>query len=253
MKRIVIKVGSAVLTDNNEIAKERMRNLIELIAHLKSKYEVILVSSGATAAGYSVLKIDKNDPINKKALASLGQPILMEAYKRKFSAYNLHTSQILVTEDDFDSNKRKTMFQKIITTLLSNNIVPVVNENDTISTYEQTFGDNDQLAANVAFATDSDLLVILSDVNGYYDKNPKEYDDAKIIKTVNQIPEEALYELVTPNNEFATGGIVTKLKAADFTLKKGGKMFLCNGFDLDPIKSFLLDNNHISGTLFKPL
>ena len=251
MKRIVIKVGSAVLTHNNEIAKERMRNLIELIAQLKYSYEVILVTSGAIAAGYSVLKLDKSDPINKKALAATGQSILMDAYKRKFSTYNLHTAQILVTEDDFDSSKRVTMFQKITTTLLSNNIIPIVNENDTISTYEQTFGDNDQLAANVALATDSDLLVILSDVNGYYDKNPKVHDDAKIIKIVNQIPEEALYESVTPNHEFATGGIVTKLKAADYMLRRDGKMFLCNGFNLDSAKSFLIDHNHTLGTLFQ--
>ena len=252
MKRLVLKVGSAVLTCNNNVAQERMKNLVELIATLKKDYEVILVTSGAVAAGYSVLKVDKNCLINKKSLASVGQPILMAAYKKYFSSYDINSAQILVTEDDFDSTKRTQMFQGIIETLLNNHIVPLINENDTISTYEQTFGDNDQLAANVAFATDSDLLVILSDVDGYYNKNPKEYDDASIIKIVNQINPQSLNEVSTANHEFATGGIVTKLKAAEFMLNRGKKMFLCNGFDLSSIKSFLIDGKHNLGTLFQP-
>ena len=253
MKRIVLKVGSAVLTCDNEIAQERMRNLVELIAILKNNYEVILVTSGAIAAGYSVLKIDKTCPINKKALAATGQPILMAAYEQEFSVYNLNTAQILVTEDDFDSNKRTLFFQNIIDILLQNNILPIINENDTISTDAQTFGDNDQLAANVAFATNSDLLVILSDVDGYYNKNPKEHDDALIIKTVHKINPQLLNEKSSANHEFATGGIVTKLKAAEFMLNRDKQMFLCNGFNLDSVKSFLLDNNHTLGTLFKSI
>lgn len=251
MKRIVIKIGSAVLTHNNIIAKERMRNLVKLIAQLKLKYEVILVTSGSIAAGYSVLKIDKSNPINKKAIAAMGQPILMTAYKEEFSEHNLKAAQILVTEDDFDSRKRTTTFQNIIDTLLLNNIVPIINENDTISTYEQTFGDNDQLSANVARSVNASILVILSDVDGYYDKNPKEHDDAKIIKTVHKINQDCLNETSTANHEFATGGIVTKLKAADFTLKYGGKMFLCSGFNLETVKLFLLEDKHTLGTLFQ--
>lgn len=253
MKRLVLKVGSAVLTCDNEIAQERMKNLAEFIAALKKDYEVILVTSGAIAAGYSVLKIDKKCPINKKSLAAAGQPILMAAYKKEFSTFNVDTAQILVTEDDFDSRKRTLMFQGITNTLLKNNMVPLINENDTISTYEQTFGDNDQLAANVAFATDSDLLVILSDVDGYYNRNPKEHDDASIIKIVHKINPELLHEESSANHEFATGGIVTKLKAAEFMLNRNKKMFLCSGFNLDSAKSFLLENNHSLGTLFEPI
>ena len=253
MKRLVLKVGSAVLTCDNEIARARMKNLAELIATLKNDYEVILVTSGAIAAGYSVLKIDKKCPINKKALAATGQPILMAAYKKEFTVYDLNTAQILVTEDDFDSKKRTLFFQNIIDILLQNNILPLINENDTISTYEQTFGDNDQLAANVACATNSDLLVILSDVDGYYNKNPKEHDDALIIKTVHKINPQLLHEESTANHEFATGGIVTKLKAAEFMLNRNKKMFLCSGFNLESVKSFLLDNNHTLGTLFEPI
>lgn len=250
MKRVVIKVGSAVLTQKDGIAKERMLNLVTLVATLKKTYDVILVTSGAVAAGYSALKLDKSKQIGKKALAAAGQPILMTAYKKKFDIYNIDTAQILLTEDDFDSRKRTKMFQEIIDAHLDNDILPIVNENDITSTPEQLFGDNDQLSASVTYATNSDLLVILSDIDGYYDKNPKDHADAKIYKTITKISEEALQSEVTPNNDFATGGIVTKLLAANFLIERGGKMLLCNGFDLDAARSFLIDKKHTLGTLF---
>ncbi len=253
MKRLVIKVGSAVLTENNQIAKERMMNLVSLIAALQNRYDVILVTSGAVAAGYSAIKLDKTKQIGKKALAAAGQPILMTAYKQKFDIYDIDTAQILLTEDDFDSRKRTQMFQEIIDAHLNNDILPIINENDITSTPEQLFGDNDQLSANVAYATDADLLVILSDIDGYYDKNPREHKDAKLYKTINKLPEGALNETVTPNNDFATGGIVTKLKAASFLIERGRKMFLCNGFDLSAAESFLINEEHTLGTLFQPI
>lgn len=252
MKRIVIKVGSAVLTENNCIAKERMLNLVSLIANLKHHYDVILVTSGAVAAGYSALKLDKSKQIGKKALAAAGQPILMSGYKKKFDIYDIDTAQILLTEDDFDSRKRTVMFQEIIDAHLANDILPIVNENDITSTPEQLFGDNDQLSANVAYATDAELLIILSDIDGYYDKNPREHADAKLYKTVTELPASVLNDETTPNNQFATGGIVTKLKAADFLIKRGRKMLLCNGFDLSAAESFLLNNEQTLGTLFTP-
>lgn len=250
MKRIVIKVGTAVLTENNNIAKERMSNLVSLITNLKKTYHVILVTSGAVAAGYSALKLDKSKQIGKKALAATGQPILMSSYKKEFGVYDIDTAQILLTEDDFDSRKRTLMFQEIINALLENDILPIINENNITSTPEQLFGDNDQLSAQVAYATDSDLLVILSDILGYYDKNPSEYGDAKIIKEITEIPKGALVDDSSPNNKFATGGIVTKLKAADFMMKRGKKMFLCSGFDLSAAESYLFKDTHTLGTLF---
>jgi glutamate 5-kinase len=252
MKRIVIKVGSAVLTQDNEIAKERMMNLVNLIAKLRKKYEVVLVSSGAVAAGYSALRIDKSKQISKKAIAAAGQPILMSSYKRKFDIYEIDTAQILLTEDDFDSRKRTKIFQEIINMHLKNNILPIVNENDITSTPDQVFGDNDQLSASVAHAVDADLLIVLSDIDGYFDKNPSEHKDAKIFKILTELPEGALEDEATPNNDFATGGIVTKLKAADFLMKRDRKMLLTNGFNLKAAESFLLDKKHTLGTLFVP-
>jgi len=251
MDRLVIKVGSAVLTDNNNIAKERMLNLVTLIAKLRVKYAVVLVTSGAVAAGYSALKLDKSKQIGKKAIAAAGQPILMTSYKKKFDIYNIDTAQILLTEDDFDSRKRTKMFQEIIDAHLSHDILPIVNENDITSTPEQLFGDNDQLSASVAHAINANLLVILSDIDGYYDKNPQKYKDAKIFKTVTALPEEALNDTSTANNPFATGGIVTKLKAADFMMKNNRRMFLTNGFDLSSAEDFLLAGKHTLGTIFE--
>jgi len=252
MQRVVIKVGSAVITQNNQIAKERMLNLVTLISNIQSKYDVILVTSGAVAAGYSALKLDKSKLIGKRALAAAGQPILMTAYKKKFDIYEIDTAQILLTEDDFDSRKRTKMFQEIINAHLENDILPIVNENDISSTPEQLFGDNDQLSANVACATESDLLIILSDIDGYYDKNPKEHADAKLKKEVYELSRSELDASTSPNDPFATGGIVTKLIAADFLMQKGKSMLLCNGFDLSAARSFLMDDNHTLGTLFKP-
>jgi glutamate 5-kinase len=251
MQRIVIKVGSAVLTENNMIAKERMLNLVSLIAKLKKKYDVVLVSSGAVAAGYSALKLDKTKQIGKKAIAAAGQPILMTSYKKKFDIFNIDTAQILLTEDDFDSRKRTKMFQDIIDAHLSNDILPIVNENDISSTPEQLFGDNDQLSAHVAHALNAQMLVILSDIDGYYDKNPQEFPDAKIYRILHELPEGVLEQSATPNNEFATGGIVTKLKAADFILRHGRKMFLSSGFNLSYTEEFLLEGKHTLGTLFE--
>jgi glutamate 5-kinase len=244
LDRLVIKVGSAVLTDNNNIAKERMLHLVHLIAKLRKKYKVVLVTSGAVAAGYSALKLDKTKQIGKKA-------ILMTSYKKKFDIFQIDTAQILLTEDDFDSRKRTKMFQEIIDALLENDILPIVNENDITSTPEQMFGDNDQLSASVAQAIKAPLLVILSDIDGYYDKNPKEHEDAKIYKVLHELPRDALSHDATPNDPFATGGIVTKLKAADFMMRHNKKMFLTNGFDLNAAESFLLEGVQISGTLFE--
>lgn len=249
-KRIVFKVGSGVLTEKNKIAKDRMMSMISLIAELKSRYEVILVSSGAVAAGYTALQLDRNINISKKVLAAVGQPILMSSYKNKFEIYGIDTAQILLTEDDFDSRKRTEIFKQIINTTLEHGILPIVNENDISTTAEQVFGDNDQLSAHVTHHTNSDILVILSDIDGYYDSNPSTHKDAKMIKVINEVSKKALDEEHTPTNDFATGGIVTKLKAAKYLMSKDKEMFLCSGYDLTSAKEFLTKNTYDKGTLF---
>ncbi len=252
MKRIVLKVGSAVLTEQNHIAKDRMQNLVDLIAELKREYEVILVSSGAVSAGYGELKLDKSVLANKQALASIGQPVLMHRYRRKFERHGVLISQVLVTAANFNTAEQAMRANETIETLLKNGVIPIVNENDATSTDELVLGDNDQLSAYAAYHFGAEMLIILSDIDAYYDRDPREHEDAQVLSTVDHIPQEELERSVTPNNSFATGGIVTKLKAADFLMKRGKKMFLASGFDLSDVKSFLLAHEHQGGTLFIP-
>ncbi|WP_295418481.1 glutamate 5-kinase [Sulfurovum sp.] len=252
MKRIVIKVGSHVLTEDGAIAKARMLALVQLIAELKAhKYDVILVSSGAVAAGFTLLPLDRGSVANKQALAAIGQPLLLKMYQEKFAKFGLLCSQVLLSADVFDSAKHIQHAKVAIDTLLKNGVIPIINENDTVSIEELVFGDNDRLSAHVAHYFDAQLLIILSDIDAYYDKDPNRYDDAKRRAVVSEISEEELNAEHTPNNEFATGGIVTKLQAADFLMQHGREMFLTSGFDLSDVKSFLVDKKHKGGTLFK--
>ena len=250
--RIVIKVGSHVLTENGSVAKVRMLALVELIVALKgANYEVVLVSSGAVAAGYTKLALDRNSVANKQALAAIGQPLLLKMYQEKFAQFDILCSQVLFSADVFDSKKHVKHAKVAIDTLLENGVVPIINENDTVSIEELIFGDNDRLSAHVAHYFDASLLVILSDIDALYDKDPNRYTDAKRRDVVTEISEEELSAEHSPNNEFATGGIVTKLQSADFLMKEGREMYLASGFDLSDVHSFLIEKKHLGGTLFK--
>ena len=248
--RIVVKVGSAVLTQNAEVALERMQSLVDFLVELQQKNEVILVSSGAVSAGYTELKLDRSVLKNKQALASLGQPILMNKYAKKFAQYHLLCSQVLLTAANLQKNNHIQKIKNTVEILLDNKIIPIVNENDATATKELEVGDNDQLSAYVAKHLNADLLIILSDIDAYYDSDPRANKDAKVLKTVNIISKEELDREATPNDVFATGGIVTKLKAAAYLLDANIDMFLASGFDLSDVKSFALDATHNGGTLF---
>jgi len=249
-KTIVLKVGSAVLTNNGNLALDRLKNLVDFIAELKKDYNVILVSSGAVASGYTLLKLDKKIIAKKQALASIGQPLLMETYRKHFEVHNIICSQVLLEASLFKDSVRLNHAQDTMHELLFNNVVPIINENDVTAIEELVFGDNDQLSAHVSLHFGSELLVILTDIDGYYNENPHLNPNAKIQKIVNEISNDALTATHSANSEFATGGIVTKLKAADFLIKNNKQMFLTSGFDLSDAKSFLLDNIHNRGTLF---
>ncbi len=250
MKRVVVKVGSAVLAQNGSIALNRMRALVDFLADLKKDNEVILVSSGAVAAGYTKLKLERSALKNKQALASIGQPVLMNKYARKFAKHEIITAQILVTAANFSKKDDRSRVKNTVDTLLKNNVLPIINENDATATDELVLGDNDQLSAYITKYTDSDILIILSDIDAYYNHDPRQNPDAKVLRVVNNIEKSELEKEVNPNNIFATGGIVTKLKAADYLLSCETDMFLSSGFDLSDVKSFMLDFKHMGGTLF---
>jgi glutamate 5-kinase len=250
MKRVVVKVGSAVLTENDAIALQRMRNLVDFLVELRKSSEVILVSSGAVAAGYTALKLDRSILQNKQALASIGQPILMKKYAKKFATHDILTAQVLVTAANFKMEDESRKIKDTVDTLLSNGVIPIINENDATTTKELVVGDNDQLSAYVAKYTDSNLLIILSDIDAYYDKDPRMFLDAKVLKIVNSINADELEKDATPHGAFATGGILTKLKAANYLLNNKIDMVLTSGYNLDDIKSLMLEGNHTGGTLF---
>ncbi len=249
--RIVIKVGSHVLAQDNGLAMERIENLCDFLATLNKNHEVILVSSGAVAAGFTKLPIDRTVIGNRQAIAAVGQPYLISVYKNIFNQYGITVAQMLLGADDFDSLRRTKHAREAIEVLLSNKVIPIINENDVTTTQELVFGDNDQLSAHVAHFFDASLLVILSDIDAYYDDDPRSNLDAEALKIVSYIDRSDLDVMHTPNGEFATGGIVTKLKAASFLLENNRQMFLASGFDLSDVKSFLLDGVHKGGTLFK--
>jgi glutamate 5-kinase len=250
-KRVVIKVGSHVLTQEGRLARDRISNLCEFLADLMVEHEVILVSSGAVAAGYTKLQLDRSILGNRQAIAAVGQPYLISVYQKKFEKRGLVVAQVLLGADDFDSRKRTAHAKSAIEVLLQNGVLPIINENDVTSTEELVFGDNDQLSAHVAYHFDADLLAILSDIDGYYDDDPRTNKEAEMLQVVEDISQEDLAMTHTPNNEFATGGIVTKLKAASFLIKQGREMFLASGFDLSDIRAFLLENRHEGGTHFR--
>ena len=251
-QRIVIKVGSHVLTEDGAVAKTRMLALVQFIAELKAHHnEVILVSSGAVAAGFTLLPLDRGTVANRQALAAIGQPLLLKMYQEKFAKFGLLCSQVLLYAEVFESAEHVNHAKVAIDTLLENNVVPIINENDTVSVEELVFGDNDRLSAHVTHYFDAGLLVILSDINAFYDKDPNKHSDAKRRAVVTSILEKELTAEHTPNNEFATGGIVTKLQSANFLMKKNKEMFLASGFDLTDVRSYLIDSEHNGGTLFK--
>ncbi|MDR3162320.1 MAG: glutamate 5-kinase [Helicobacteraceae bacterium] len=252
--RIVVKVGTSTLSENGALHVERMARLAAFLALACAEHEVLVVTSGAVAAGHTVMpQLSNKKTPERQALAAIGQALLMNIYSKLFEPYSIRVAQILITKDDFVNLSHSENVKIAVNTLLKHKILPIFNENDTVVIDELLRGDNDQLSAKVAHYLDADLLIILSDIDGYYDKNPKNNPDAAPLKVVRgRLDTALLSEVPTPNGDFATGGIVTKLKAADFLVSRGRKMFLASGFDLTHARDFLKTGASEKGTLFCP-
>ena len=250
-KRIVIKVGSHVLSEHGALCDERMDALCGLIAELMGVYDVILVSSAAISAGQSKIDLKRDSVVHKQILAAVGQPHLMATYEKKMSVYGKKTAQLLLNAADFDSKHRSTHAKNLVFGLLELGILPIINENDATATAEIVYGDNDRLSADAALCFDADMLVMLSDIDGYYDSNPNENKNAKIRPVVNTLSEAEIANAGGAGSEHGTGGIATKLMAASMLLAQGKKMFLASGFDLSTVRSFLLDGKQNGGTIFE--
>lgn len=253
-KRIVIKVGTSSLT-HPETGSTDLITLEKLVRELTDLHnrgkEVILVSSGAIAVGRKTIGM-KERPTKlsiKQACASIGQARLMMIYQKLFMEYNQVASQILMTKNTLVNGENRLNARNTFETLLSMGVIPIVNENDTISTYEIQFGDNDTLSAVVAALTQADLLILLSDIDGLFTDDPNKNPDAKFIDYVEHVDHHFEQMGKGSASDVGTGGMFTKLKAAKLATSAGADMVIANGADMGVIHQ-IVDGEQI-GTLFK--
>lgn len=259
--RIVIKFGTNILTnEEGDVSLPRVYSFIEDVSKLKkSGKEVILVTSGAVGLGKKKLNIESTEAVAmKQACAAIGQSKLMSIYEGAFDQYNIVVAQILLTEDDFSQRKKYLSLRTTLNKLLELNVIPIINQNDTVSTIELDelyedmqvcFSDNDKLSALVASELDADLLVILSDINGLYDSNPKNNPDAKIIPVVEQVTQEIL-KYGEDASAGGRGGMKTKLEAARLVTRSGGVVLIANGKTPSIIQEIFTGTE--IGTIFLP-
>ena len=245
-KTIVIKIGSSLLVNNKKnIRKRWLLSFAEDIKKLKTKNKnVIIVSSGAIALGCKKMNYDKtNLKLDKsQAIASIGQIELMNLFSKTFSKYKLDISQILLTLDDTEERRRSINAKRTFENLFKLNYIPIVNENDTIATSEIKYGDNDRLASRVAQITNSDTLILLSDVDGLFTKNPKMFKDARLIREVNDLNKDIKNINVKGMTEFGSGGMNTKIEASKICNLAGCNMVIANGLYLNPISQIKKNN-----------
>ena len=246
-KKIVIKIGSSLLVDNKKkIRKKWLSSFANDLKKLKSKNKkIIIVSSGAIALGCKKMNIEKkNLKLDKsQAIASVGQIELMNLFSQTFSKFKLNISQILLTLDDTEERRRSINAKRTFENLFDLDYIPIVNENDTIATSEIKYGDNDRLASRVAQITNADTLILLSDVDGLFTKNPKIFKDAKLIKKVNDLDKDIKNINIKGITEFGKGGMITKIEAAKICNLAGCNMIIANGLYLNPINQIEKKNN----------
>lgn len=251
-KRIIVKIGTTSLTHNNgKINLDVLESLAKVLSEIRKKErEIILVSSGAIAVGAESLSLNERprDIIGKQVASSVGQGVLMQIYESFFSKYNQKIAQILLTKDVFENETRRKNAQNTIFKLLEMGVIPIVNENDAISTDELEFSDNDTLSAYVCNLLKGDLLIILSDIDGMYTKDPNKFEDAKIISEIFAINDEIEKNAGGSASLLGTGGMATKVSCAKMVNLNGSDMIIASG--KEPKILFEILEGKIIGTLF---
>ena len=244
---IVVKIGSSLLIDDKMTIRQKWlsefaRDIKDLI---KKKKKIIIVSSGAIALGCKKLNINKkNLKLDKsQAIASIGQIELMNLFKKVFNKKRINLSQMLLTLEDTEQRRRAINAKRTIENLFDMGFVPIVNENDSIATSEIKYGDNDRLASRVAQISGADCLVLLSDVDGLYTKNPKVFKEANLIKEIRNIDSEIEKYATKSKSLYGTGGMKTKIDAAKTCQVSGCNMVIANGLHLRPLKKIINENN----------
>ena len=242
-QRVVVKIGSSSLTNKKgEIDEEKFGDHIQAIAKLKTAgHEVIVVSSGAVAAGFRKLGYSSR-PVTlkgKQAAAAVGQSLLIQSYTEKLRVFDITTAQILLTRTDFSIKDRYKNANATFSELLERSIIPIINENDTVSVDELTFGDNDMLSALVSGLVHADQLIILTDINGLYDSNPHKNPQAKRFDHLKDIGDELFQYTTDLGSKVGTGGMESKLIAARTALQFGVKVFIGTGEGADKLVRIL--------------
>jgi glutamate 5-kinase len=253
-RRIVVKIGSQILSSKDGIEEGRLRGLVRQLAELQGgKRQIVVVSSGAVAAGMTQLgwkERPKTIP-EKQALAAVGQIKLMALYERTFAKFDKNVAQVLLTADDLANRQRYINAKHTFQMLLGSSIIPIVNENDTVAVEEMKFGDNDHLSALVATLLEADLLVILSDVEGVYDKDPRVHEDAQLIPLIGEA--RGLRQAIGGASVSAagTGGIASKLAAAEEAAAAGIPTIIASGMQISVLEK-VFDAKQQIGTLILP-
>ncbi|MBW1913989.1 MAG: glutamate 5-kinase [Deltaproteobacteria bacterium] len=253
IRRIVVKVGSGVLAAKNGLNNRVISGITKDISVLrKNGIDVILVSSGAIASGMKKIGLAKRPAtiFDQQATAAVGQASLMMAYENAFARHDLMVAQILITRDDLNHRGRYLNARNTVFTLLSWNIIPIINENDTVVADEIQFGDNDNLSAMVTNMAEAGLLVLLTDMDGLFDKNPREHKDANIIPLVKKVDRSVMGYAGSLTGTFGTGGMVSKLKAAQQATVGGIPVVIANGHKQEILTDIFAGKE--VGTFFMP-
>lgn len=253
-KRILLKIGSNVLTkETNQISRGKLEDIARQIASLKDSYEFIIVSSGAIAVAKQFVELESSGKlINvKQALASIGQPILMRIFHENFWELGLFTSQCLLSYSDFKKEESRTNIKNTINVLVDNNYIPIINENDTVATDEIKFGDNDKLSALAASLLNVDLLIIATNTNGIYTKASIEANKVETIKETTNI--ESLKEQINSNSisKHGTGGMATKIAAAEIAQEANIETWIVNGLKDDFIVNAINNKSEFTKIITK--
>lgn len=252
-RKIVLKLGTKVLfTHYQDMKRNRIIGLVEDIAHFRNKgYQFTIVTSGAVGFGMKQLGLDQRPTaLNRiQALASVGQSLLMEKWTRLFNQFNIHVGQILLTYDIIENRQRFLHARDCLKTLLEYNTIPIVNENDSVAVEELKFGDNDILSALTANLMEADLLILFTDTDGLFEKNPHKYPEAKIISLIEKIDDSILNLIDDKQDPFSVGGMRSKLKAAQLSAQCGTGVVITNG--QNPRLREIIEGKKI-GTFIKP-
>ena len=254
IQRIVVKVGTSTLTnENGHLDIEKIRKIVLELSNLQDKgYDVILVSSGAVGAGMGLLNINEKTKTlaEKQMLSAVGQVSLMQIYQTLFKEHNKIVGQLLLTKEEFSNRKRYLNMRNVCNAFLKRKIIPIINENDAIvsNALKIKVGDNDTMSALVSGLIDADLLIILSDIDGLYNKNPRKYEDANLIHIVGDINEDIKNMAGAEGSKFGTGGMVTKIIAAEMVTKIGTSLVIASGDEPKNITRIVEKEN--IGTLF---